>query len=250
MAREDRLFSDVVDPAVRIGTRRWFTLPLSILGHVAVVGLLVVAPLLATDVLPTPRDMLVFLSAVDPPAPPPPPPVGTHQVDPQPALAVSRDAAPPDAPDTIAEEPVFDTSLGGHAGPGDGAGHPFGVPGGMPDGVPHGDPHAPPPPPRVAPEPQGPHPVGGDIAPPEKIRDVRPGYPALARAAGISGAVIIEATIGPDGRVQNARVLRSVPLLDDAALDAVRQWEYTPTRLNGEPVAVLMTVTVVFSLAR
>ena len=58
--------------------------------------------------------------------------------------------------------------------------------------------------------------------------------------------MIIEATIGADGQVTNARVLRSVPLLDQAALDAVRQWEYTPTLLNGVPVPVIMTVTVTF----
>ena len=60
--------------------------------------------------------------------------------------------------------------------------------------------------------------------------------------------MIIEATIGPTGNVQDAKVLRSIPLLDDAALDAVRQWEYTPTLLNGIPVAVIMTVTVDFRL--
>ena len=60
--------------------------------------------------------------------------------------------------------------------------------------------------------------------------------------------MIIEATIGADGRVRDTRVLRSVPLLDDAALSAVRQWEYEPTLLNGKPVAVIMTVTVNFRL--
>jgi protein TonB len=64
----------------------------------------------------------------------------------------------------------------------------------------------------------------------------------------VEGVVIIEATISPDGRVQDARVLRSIPLLDAAALDAVRQWEYSPTLLNGTPVPVVITVTVVFRL--
>ena len=64
----------------------------------------------------------------------------------------------------------------------------------------------------------------------------------------MSGTVIVEATIDTDGRVRSARVLRSIPLLDEAALDAVRQWEYTPTLLNGTPVAVIMTVTVTFQL--
>jgi protein TonB len=70
----------------------------------------------------------------------------------------------------------------------------------------------------------------------------------MAQAARVQGIVIIEATIGEDGRVVNARILRSVALLDQAAIDAVRQWQYTPTLLNGQPVPVIMTVTVNFSL--
>ena len=72
-------------------------------------------------------------------------------------------------------------------------------------------------------------------------------YPAIAQSAHVTGAVIIEATIGPDGKVIDAKVVRSIPLLDQAALDAVRQWEYTPTLLNGVPVPVVMTVTVNFT---
>ena len=70
----------------------------------------------------------------------------------------------------------------------------------------------------------------------------------MARAARVSGVVILETVIGPDGRVTDVKILRSVPLLDDAALEAVRQWEYTPTLLNGVPVPVIMTVTVNFQL--
>ena len=88
--------------------------------------------------------------------------------------------------------------------------------------------------------------VGGQIMPPRKIKDVTPVYPELARSARVSGAVAIEATIGADGKVIDAKVVRSVPLLDQAALDAVKQWEYLPTLLNGVPVPVLITVTVNF----
>lgn len=87
-----------------------------------------------------------------------------------------------------------------------------------------------------------------DIQPPRKIVDVAPVHPPLAQSIGIEGLVVIEATIAEDGRVQDAHVLRSVPLLDAAALAAVRQWTYTPTRLNGEPVSMIMTVTVNFQL--
>ena len=89
--------------------------------------------------------------------------------------------------------------------------------------------------------------IGGQIKPPLKIKDVTPVYPAIARSARVAGAVTIEATIGPDGKVIDAKVVRSVPLLDQAALDAVRQWEYTPTLLNGVPVPVLVTVTINFT---
>ena len=59
---------------------------------------------------------------------------------------------------------------------------------------------------------------------------------------------LLPGTIGPDGAVKDAKVLRSIPLLDQAALDAVRQWQFTPTLLNGVPGPVIMTVTVQFTL--
>jgi protein TonB len=90
--------------------------------------------------------------------------------------------------------------------------------------------------------------VGGDIKEPKKIKDAKPVYPQVAMAAKVEGMVIIEATIGKDGSVQDAKVLRHVPLLDQAALDAVKEWKFTPTTLNGQPVEVLMTVTVNFTL--
>lgn len=91
--------------------------------------------------------------------------------------------------------------------------------------------------------------VGGQIKAPIQIRKVQPIYPAEAQAAKVQGIVILEATIGSDGRVTDAKVLRSVPLLDQAAVDAVRQWEYTPTLMNCMPVPVIMTVTVTFNLS-
>jgi TonB family protein len=90
--------------------------------------------------------------------------------------------------------------------------------------------------------------VGGDIKAPRKIHDVKPAYPPDALAAGVQGVVILEAVIATDGTVRDARVLRSIPALDDAALGAVRQWAFTPTLLNGVPVEVIMTVTVNFTV--
>lgn len=90
--------------------------------------------------------------------------------------------------------------------------------------------------------------VGGNIKAPTKVVDVRPVYPEIARTARVQGVVICEALIGADGKVTDAHILRSIPLLDEAALDAVRQWEFTVTQLNGNPVPVIMTTTVNFTL--
>jgi protein TonB len=155
-------------------------------------------------------------------------------------MDVNPNAAPVQAPAEIKPETGLNTGLeGGVSGGVEG-----GVPGGVIGGVVGGLPEAPPPPPP----PQAPVRVGGNIKPPTKTRDVKPIYPAIAQSARVQGVVIIEATIGPDGRVKDAKVLRSIPLLDQAALDAVKQWEFTPTLLNGVPVPVIMTVTVNFTL--
>jgi TonB family protein len=88
--------------------------------------------------------------------------------------------------------------------------------------------------------------VGGAIRNPTKTKNVLPVYPAVAKTARVGGTVIVEATIGPDGKVADARVVKSVPLLDQAALDAVRQWEYAPTRVRGVAVPVIITVAINF----
>jgi protein TonB len=118
-----------------------------------------------------------------------------------------------------------------------------GVPGGVIGGIVGGLPDAPPPPVK-----QEPVRVGGDIRPPNKIKDVAPKYPDIAKQARVQGIVILEAIIDPTGNVTNVRVLRSIPLLDQSAIDAVRQWKYEPTLLNGVPVPIVMTVTVNFTL--
>jgi protein TonB len=110
----------------------------------------------------------------------------------------------------------------------------------------------PPPPPPPPPAPQGrvvdAIRVGGNIPAPKKIKDVKPGYPAIAQSARVQGIVIIEATIDVDGSVADTQILRSIPLLDQAAIDAVRQWRFVPTLLNGQPTPIIMSVTVNFQL--
>jgi protein TonB len=90
--------------------------------------------------------------------------------------------------------------------------------------------------------------VGGKISEPRKLRNIPPVYPEVAKAARIQGVVVLEATIDPAGRVDNVRVLRGIPMLNEAAMDAVKKWVYSPTLLNGTPVPVIMTVTVNFTL--
>ncbi len=90
--------------------------------------------------------------------------------------------------------------------------------------------------------------VGGDIKPPQRIKFVEAVYPSIAQSARVQGVVIIEAAIDPTGKVRGAHILRSIVLLDQAALDAVKQWEFTPTLLKGKPVPVIMTVSVAFTL--
>jgi periplasmic protein TonB len=210
---------------------RTCTLTISIVVHVVAVGAVLIAPLFATDALPAPRTALEFIQVVPLPEPPAPPPrpVARARVDAPP------DAAPLEAPNGIAPEPAVDPID-------DGVRNNAGV-------IAFGDSNAsvieaPPPPP---PPPQQPLPhVGGKIKPPQKVADVAPIYPPIALASGIAGVVMLEAVIAADGSVREVHVLRSIPLLDAAAVEAVRQWRFTPTLLNGEPVPVVMTVTVAF----
>jgi len=90
--------------------------------------------------------------------------------------------------------------------------------------------------------------IEGNIKPPKKLKDVNPHYPDEARRARTQGTVILEAIIDVQGKVGNVRVLRSISGLDEAAIEAVKQWEYEPTLLEGTPVPIVMTVTVNFAL--
>ncbi len=111
-----------------------------------------------------------------------------------------------------------------------------------------GQPPPPPPPPAQFVDGQAPVRVGGNIKPPKKIRDVKPFYPPQAMADGVQGVIILEATIDSIGNVVKARVLKSLPALDEAAVEAVNQWQFEPTMVNGVAVPVIMTVTVNFTL--
>jgi periplasmic protein TonB len=229
------LFGDVTDPSIKVGSRKWYTVPVSLALHTVAVLTAVIVPLMATGALPVPYNEVIFVPVMSAPLPAPPP---VHRSD-LPKPPVNQNAAPLETPETITQEPEsFEVDV------------PEGL--GLHDlGLFEGKTALIEPPPLPAlPPPKVEKPVraGGDVKPPQKIHDVLPIYPPIAQAARAQGVVIVEAVIGTDGRVQNARILRSAPLLDEAALAAVRQWIYTPTRLNGQPVSVVMTVTVRFQL--
>jgi protein TonB len=118
-----------------------------------------------------------------------------------------------------------------------------GVPGGVVGGIVGGLPEATPPPPvrRVR--------AGLDVREPRRVKSVAPVYPVLAVDSRTEGIVILECQIDTRGRVESVAVIRGNPLLNDAAVEAVRQWVYTPTLVNGVPVPVVMSVTVTFRIA-
>jgi periplasmic protein TonB len=250
--------------------KRRMTLPVSIAIHVVVLAAVVILPLMSWGELPEPDQGAVrafFVESAPAPPPPPPPPAPPKaavarmqkpQVKIERPTEVPKFTAPIEVPPKIADPGV---DIGG-SDMGVAAGERGGVEGGVEGGVPGGvvggvvggvlggvpEPEATPPPPPPPPAPKGPVRVGGQIKEPNKVRNVPPAYPDIAKQARVQGVVVLEAVISPSGEVTNVRVLRGVPLLNDSAATAVRQWRYTPTTLNGQPVAVVMTVTVNFRL--
>jgi protein TonB len=239
------LFGDVsVRRATRPRFRRILTIA-SIALHALVITVVLVVQAFALGALPDPHRPMMFdlrvVSLTDIPLPPPPP----HRSR-QPATTVSPNAAPLVEPDAITRETGLEGQtrvvapeaiIGVESGVGD-------------VGALVGAERVPPPPPPPAPAPATPVRLHAGMQAPVKTTHVNPVYPAIAQTARIEGVVILEAIIDARGLVQSVQVLRSVTLLDQAAIDAVKQWRFTPGRLNGEAVPVIMTVTVTFRLDR
>lgn len=234
------------------------TLPVlvSTAAHVIVVASVLAIPILYVSAdVPEVPDVLAFVAAAPPPPPPPPPPpaAASRPSKPkatEPTPLVSPRAAPVEAPREIVEEPRVDHEID--------EGVPGGVEGGIPGGVVGGvvggivtDLPMPPPPPPPPPAPVAREPlrIGGDVRAPALIERVDPEYPLIALRAQVQGVVILETVVDRQGRVEDVRVLRSIPLLDKAAVAAVQQWRYSPLLLNGEPERFVLTVTVSFSLS-
>ncbi len=234
------LFRQVSDPRPSVRSHRFSALPVSIGVHVVALLAVVVIPLLASDSLPAVRGSRIDWTPVVLPSAPPPPPTPVARAAAPPPVA-NPDGAPVEPPSGITRESMLAPAPALDAGAPQGGDW---VPGAdLPPGW-NASAVSEPPPPNVS----TPVPARSLLRPPVRVRDVAPVYPEAARLARIEGTVIIEAVIGVSGDVTDVRVLRSRPLLDQAALDAVRQWKYVPTLLNEVPVPVVMTVTVTFSL--
>jgi len=217
---------------------RTWTLAVSVLAHAAVVVAILVAPIFATADLPDPRRPLTF-EAITPIATPPiAVPSRSHPAQPTRVIQSFPVDEPPELP---IDDPSIDLPT-----PRIDVCNDCGVVVPIGDG-PVGHDLTPPP---VRQRPKDPVPVGGNIRPPTRIAYVAPVYPQLALAARVEGTVILQAVIDEKGRVRELRVLRGHPLLDDAAMQAVERWQFTPTLLNGTTVPVVMTVTVTFTLQK
>ena len=243
---EQRLFQDLIESDTRRhGTRQSATMPFSAAIHALIALLVVIVPILQPADLPEPGSLVkaFFVEPAAAPAPPPPPPppaprAAVARVEPPPVVQNASFVAPIETPNEITpEKSSLDFGVEGGV-PGGVEG---GVPGGVVGGVVGGLPDAPPPKVEAVR-------VGGQVKEPKKLKVVKPVYPEIAKSARVQGIVILECTINPQGKVINITVLRSIPLLDEAAKEAVQQWVYTPTLLNGVPVPVIMTVTVNFNL--
>lgn len=224
------------------------------------VGGLILAPMLFPQMLPDVKSMVWITT----PGPPPPPPAPGPMVRPRTMTKVTRAYCPLCAPVTVPKGPpkiVIDDPLDFTPGPGVLGGVPGGmdngVPGGLPTSILSAVPAIVPAPPVAQPVRPKPVPVvptelqrvpGGVVKMANPIHRVEPVYPPIARQARVSGTVEIEAVIGVDGHLREVHVKSGPALLIKAATDAVRQWVYEPTTLNGVPVEVVGVILVTFRL--
>jgi protein TonB len=244
------MFDDlVISSANPVKTNKPWTVALSFAVQIGIVLVMILIPLIYTEALP--KQLLTTFLVAPPPPPPPPPPAAAIQRIVKPVARLIHNGqmtAPTVIPKKVEmikeEELPPDVGAVGVTG-----GVPGGVPGGQAGGVLGGiiggTGAGLPPPPKVAPSRIR---VGGNVAQANLIHMVNPQYPAIAKTAHISGTILLHAIIGKDGTVQNLQYISGPPLLMQSAMDAVKQWRYKPTLLNGDPVDVDTTISVVFTL--
>jgi len=240
------MFEDsLLEHAGRMKTRKPVTVLISFVGQCLITAIVVLIPLIYTEALPR-RELMTFLMAPPPPPPPPPPPGPPPKVRvvpkiaPKPQEMVQPKAIPREVA-IIREDPLPPPGpVGGVVG-----GIDSGLAGGGVGGVLGGIIAAPPPPP-----PQERIRVGGQVQSARLVNQPRPVYPPLARQARIQGTVRLEAVINKEGLIEELTVVSGHPLLIKAAQDAVLQWQYQPTLLNGVAVEVITTIDVNFTMGR
>lgn len=231
----------------------------------SLIGLAILIPLLRPEALPHARwqpSWFMPLVPVGPPRGPAPAPRPSGRVArPIVPFDPAKLVAPSTVPDRVAqvvEEVGGPPTLGGDGTAGNSL--PNGIETGVPGGLEHGSRTVLPPPPAERAEPRQPETaataepqrirLGGVVLEGKLVRKVMPVYPALARAARISGVVRLIGIVGTDGSIRKLEVVSGHPLLVDAAIGAVRQWGYRPTMLNGVPVEVVAPIDVTFRLSQ
>jgi periplasmic protein TonB len=229
----------VVSSAHPNRTNKPWTVAMSAIVQSVIVGILILIPLIYTEALP--KGMLnTFLVAPAPPPPPPPPAAPVKTIVRPRIVTPQRMVAPTVIPKTVQmiKDEAPDVGAVGVEG---------GVAGGALGGALGGiiGNAAPPPPPRPT---QTRIRVGGNVQAANLVHQVQPVYPQIAKTAHVSGTVVLHAIIAKDGTIQQLEYISGPPLLMRAAMDAVREWRYHPTLLNGEPVEVDTTIQVVFTL--
>ena len=238
------MFEDsLIESGGKLKTKRGATTTVSFLVQVGIIGFMVLIPLLFTEALP--NMMLSTALVAPPPPPPPPPPAEVHIVKQvQTDIVNGQLRTPTKIPkkvEMIKEEEAPPPMTSGVVG-----GVPGGVPGGSMSGVMGGIIGGSALIPKVAVQRIR---VSSGVTQGMVVKRVEPAYPAIAKTARVQGTVILAAVIGKDGTIQNLHVVSGHPLLQGAAMDAVKQWRYKPYILNGEPVEVDTQVEVHFTLA-
>lgn len=217
-------------------TNKSWTVTLSALIQVIILGILILIPLIYTEAL-DPRLAAMSLVAPPPPPPPPPPPAIVKTVKAPRVVQISKMVAPTVIPKSVTivkdEAPVIYSNSGAGVDGGTGS-----VLGGILGNV------APPPPKPAAPQRIR---VGGQVESGAILNRTQPEYPAIAKVAHISGTVVLHAIIAKDGTIQELEFVSGPPMLVKSAMDAVKQWRYKPYLLNGDPVEVETTINVDFS---
>jgi len=237
-------------------TNKSWTVTLTFFFQFVAVGIMILIPLIFTDVLPK-AQLVSFLQAPAPPPPPPPPPPPVQKVIVKVAprqFDAGRLTAPKEIPKNVAVivEEALPPSVGANQVGGVPGGVPGGLGGGLIGGIGIGAPPPPPPPKVVEVKPATPSRirVGGNVQGAKLVKKPTPVYPPLAKQARIQGTVKFQAVIGKDGTIQNLQLVSGHPLLVAAAQDAVKQWVYQPTLLNGDPVEVATEIDVNFTLSQ